>query len=109
MKSTVERIVANRYVRYDIDAAISESKVTQMANFRTGQLDTQEVNTKPDYEELRQKPSFAQVPNLVLSDALNPLTPEIDGDTKVFRLTAAVVVNMFPHTAHVESIAAFAR
>jgi FtsP/CotA-like multicopper oxidase with cupredoxin domain len=45
------------------------------------------LGVEDDYEELRQKPSFAQVPNLVLSDALNPLTPEIDGDTKVFRLT----------------------
>jgi FtsP/CotA-like multicopper oxidase with cupredoxin domain len=40
-----------------------------------------------DYPELSQKPAFAQVPNLVLSDALTPLEPEIDGDTKVFRLT----------------------
>jgi len=40
-----------------------------------------------DYPELSQKPAFAQVPNLVLSDTLTPLTPELDGDVKVFRLT----------------------
>ena len=45
------------------------------------------LGVEDDYPELRQKPSFAQVPNLVLSDAMSPLTPEIDGDTKVFRLT----------------------
>ena len=39
------------------------------------------------YPELEQKPAFAQVPNLVLSDAVRPLTPELDGDVKVFRLT----------------------
>ena len=33
------------------------------------------------------KPAFVQVPQLVLSDALTPLEPEIDGDVKVFRLT----------------------
>jgi FtsP/CotA-like multicopper oxidase with cupredoxin domain len=40
-----------------------------------------------DYPELAQKPAFMQVPNLVVSDAVNPLTFEMDGDTKVFRLT----------------------
>jgi peptide/nickel transport system substrate-binding protein len=44
-----------------IDAGIIESKVTQMANFRTGQLDTQEVNTKPDYEELRKLDGVEEV------------------------------------------------
>ena len=33
------------------------------------------------------KPAFVQVPNLVLSDALDPLTPEVVGGVKVFRLT----------------------
>jgi FtsP/CotA-like multicopper oxidase with cupredoxin domain len=42
--------------------------------------------TEP-YPELDKKPAFVQVPQLVLSDALNPLQPEIDGDWKVFRLT----------------------
>jgi len=40
-----------------------------------------------DYPELSLKPAFAQVPNLVLSDALDPLTPTLDGDVKVFNLT----------------------
>lgn len=40
-----------------------------------------------DYPELSQKPAFVQVPNLVLTDALTPLTPTIEGETKVFRLT----------------------
>ena len=40
-----------------------------------------------NYPELSQKPSFAQVPQLVLNDAIKPLKPELDGDVKVFRLT----------------------
>ena len=40
-----------------------------------------------NYPELSAKPSFVQVPQLVLNDALAPLTPELDGDVKVFRLT----------------------
>jgi FtsP/CotA-like multicopper oxidase with cupredoxin domain len=40
-----------------------------------------------NYPELSAKPSFVQVPQLVLTDALAPLTPELDGDVKVFRLT----------------------
>ena len=40
-----------------------------------------------NYPQLAQKPSFAQVPNLVLTDATKPLTPELDGNVKVFRLT----------------------
>ncbi len=40
-----------------------------------------------DYPELKEKPAFVQVPQLVLSDALKPLTPELDGNVKVFRLT----------------------
>ena len=39
------------------------------------------------YPELKLKPSFAQVPQLALSDALKPLTPEMDGGVKVFKLT----------------------
>jgi FtsP/CotA-like multicopper oxidase with cupredoxin domain len=45
------------------------------------------LGAEEDYPELSQKPAFVQVPNLVLTDALTPLTPEVDGDTKVFRLT----------------------
>jgi FtsP/CotA-like multicopper oxidase with cupredoxin domain len=42
--------------------------------------------TEP-YPELDQKPAFVQVPQLVLNDQINRLTPEIDGEWKVFRLT----------------------
>jgi FtsP/CotA-like multicopper oxidase with cupredoxin domain len=40
-----------------------------------------------NYPELGQKPAFAQVPNLFLTDAVSPLKPELDGDVKVFKLT----------------------
>jgi FtsP/CotA-like multicopper oxidase with cupredoxin domain len=40
-----------------------------------------------NYKQLTEKPSFVQVPQLFLTDALTPLTPELDGDVKVFRLT----------------------
>lgn len=39
------------------------------------------------YPELTMKPAFVQVPQLVLNDALTPLTPTLDGDVKVFELT----------------------
>jgi FtsP/CotA-like multicopper oxidase with cupredoxin domain len=39
------------------------------------------------YPELDMKPAFVQVPNLVLTDALDPLKPTLDGDVKVFNLT----------------------
>ena len=39
------------------------------------------------YPELKAKPSFAQVPQLVLNDVLKPLTPKIEGGVKVFTLT----------------------
>jgi FtsP/CotA-like multicopper oxidase with cupredoxin domain len=40
-----------------------------------------------DYPALHQKPAFVQVPQLYLNDALKPLTPTLDGDVKVFKLT----------------------
>jgi FtsP/CotA-like multicopper oxidase with cupredoxin domain len=40
-----------------------------------------------NYPELSAKPAFVQVPNLFLTDALQPLKPELDGDVKVFKLT----------------------
>jgi len=39
------------------------------------------------YPELSAKPAFAQVPQLVLTDALQPLKPTIDAGVKVFNLT----------------------
>jgi FtsP/CotA-like multicopper oxidase with cupredoxin domain len=39
------------------------------------------------YPELKLKPSFAQVPQLALSDVLKPLTPQLMGGVKVFKLT----------------------
>ncbi len=40
-----------------------------------------------NYPQLTQKPSFVQVPQLALNDALAPLTPAVEGGVKVFRLT----------------------
>ena len=40
-----------------------------------------------NYPELSKKPSFVQVPNLFLTDALQPLKPTLDGDVKVFAMT----------------------
>jgi FtsP/CotA-like multicopper oxidase with cupredoxin domain len=40
-----------------------------------------------DYPELKVKPAFAQVPQLVLNDLLTPFKPELDGKVKVFKLT----------------------
>jgi FtsP/CotA-like multicopper oxidase with cupredoxin domain len=40
-----------------------------------------------NYPELSQPPAWAQVPQLVISDAVTPLTPKLDGDVKVFELT----------------------
>ena len=40
-----------------------------------------------NYPELSAKPAFAQVPNLFLTDALQPLKPTLDGGVKVFNLT----------------------
>jgi FtsP/CotA-like multicopper oxidase with cupredoxin domain len=39
------------------------------------------------YPELYAKPAFVQVPNLFLTDALQPIKPTLDGTTKVFNLT----------------------
>jgi manganese oxidase len=39
------------------------------------------------YPELSAKPAFAQVTQLVLNDALQPLTPTLEGGVKVFNLT----------------------
>jgi hypothetical protein len=40
-----------------------------------------------DYPQLHQKPAFVQVPQVVLSDAVSPLKPEVVGGVKVFKLT----------------------
>jgi hypothetical protein len=45
------------------------------------------LGAEDNYKQLTEKPSFVQVPQLFLTDALTPLTPELDGDIKVFRLT----------------------
>jgi manganese oxidase len=39
------------------------------------------------YPELSMPPAFVQVPQLILNDALTPLTPTMEGDVKVFDLT----------------------
>jgi manganese oxidase len=45
------------------------------------------LGVEDDYPALKAKPAFVQVPQLVLTDALKPLTPELVGDVKVFKLT----------------------
>jgi FtsP/CotA-like multicopper oxidase with cupredoxin domain len=45
------------------------------------------LGVEDNYPELGIKPSFVQVPQLYLNDVLTPLTPELDGDVKVFKLT----------------------
>jgi manganese oxidase len=45
------------------------------------------LGAEEGYPELSAKPAFAQVPQLVISDAVNPLTPTIENGVKVFRLS----------------------
>jgi FtsP/CotA-like multicopper oxidase with cupredoxin domain len=45
------------------------------------------LGVEDDYPALHQKPAFVQVPQVVLSDALTPLTPEVVDGVKVFKLT----------------------
>ena len=46
------------------------------------------LGAEDGYPELDQKPAFMRAgPQLVLSDLLTPLTPELDGGVKVFRLS----------------------
>jgi FtsP/CotA-like multicopper oxidase with cupredoxin domain len=39
------------------------------------------------YPELQKKPAFVQVPNLILTDTLQPLKPTVENGVKVFNLT----------------------
>jgi FtsP/CotA-like multicopper oxidase with cupredoxin domain len=45
------------------------------------------LGVQDGYPELDMKPAFVQVPNLVLTDTVDPLKPELVGGVKVFRLT----------------------
>jgi FtsP/CotA-like multicopper oxidase with cupredoxin domain len=45
------------------------------------------LGAEDGYPELTAKPAFAQVPQLVLNDILQPLKPTIDNGVKVFELT----------------------
>jgi FtsP/CotA-like multicopper oxidase with cupredoxin domain len=61
-----------------LPAVYPEPVVTKLADI---------LGAADGYPELSQKPAFVQVPNLVLTDALSPLEPTLDGDVKVFNLT----------------------
>jgi FtsP/CotA-like multicopper oxidase with cupredoxin domain len=61
-----------------LPAVYPEAVVTKLAGI---------LGVEDDYPELGVKPAFVQVPQLVLTDALAPLTPKLDGDVKVFNLT----------------------
>ena len=61
-----------------LPAVYPEPVVTKLADI---------LGVEDGYPELSQKPAFVQVPNLVLTDALDPLKPTLDGDVKVFNLT----------------------
>jgi FtsP/CotA-like multicopper oxidase with cupredoxin domain len=45
------------------------------------------LGVEDNYPQLTAKPAFVQVPQLYLNDALQPVTPELDGDVKVFKMT----------------------
>ena len=45
------------------------------------------LGASDNYPELSAKPAFAQVPQLFLNDALQPLKPTLDNGVKVFNLT----------------------
>ena len=61
-----------------LPAVYPEPVVTKLADI---------LGVEDAYPELSKKPAFVQVPQLVLTDALHPLTPTLDGDVKVFNLT----------------------
>ena len=45
------------------------------------------LGAEEPYPELTQKPSFVQVPQLVINDLVNPVTPRVQGGVKVFDMT----------------------
>jgi FtsP/CotA-like multicopper oxidase with cupredoxin domain len=45
------------------------------------------LGVEDNYPELSQPPAFVQVPQLILNDALTPLTPTKVGDVSVYKLT----------------------
>jgi FtsP/CotA-like multicopper oxidase with cupredoxin domain len=75
-RNVVRRYLGNLVTA--LPAIYPEAVVTKLADI---------LGAEDDYPELSQKPAFVQVPNLVLTDALAPLEPTLDGDVKVFNLT----------------------
>jgi FtsP/CotA-like multicopper oxidase with cupredoxin domain len=75
-RDVVRRYVGNLVAA--LPAIYPEAVVAELASI---------LAVEDGYPELDMAPAFVQVPQLILNDAVAPLTPEIDGEFKVFRLT----------------------
>lgn len=75
-RSVVQRFIGN--LAPALQGVYGEAVVAKLADI---------LGAETDPPALRAKPAYMQVPQLVLNDLTAPLTPELDGDTMVFRLT----------------------